>query len=292
MNKNQSGYVLTIALFLIFAISVFALAAGGIVSSDLFATRKYESSMQAGFLARAGVEKALQVLKHDEPAFDSLNEEWRNGESSFKDVDINGGVFNVTYKIDGLEKYGIVDEESKVNINNASFDMLMSLPSLGEDETKKIIESRKRLLFQRPFELVSRGIISEDLFIGQDGLENLVTVWGDGKININTAPRHVLDAVPNLLQNEIDTIISYRRGSDGIQGTSDDGIFKSINDFTGLSGIRFEKPDSVFKVTSSNFFIVSEGTIRSKSPLKGKKIIEAVVQRNGTGLVIKHWNMI
>ncbi len=288
MINKQSGSVLTIALILIFAISIFAFASSGIINNDFLATKKYKNNITAGFLARAGIEKAIQVLKHDNGGFDALNDSWNNNESSFKNVTLDDGFFTVGYGTENEKRYGVVDEESKLNINLATKEMLMLLPGLGQNEVGRLLNARGKSKFHRPVELVSRAIITEDVYAK---IKGFVTVWGDGRINVNTASREVLASVPGLYVKEIDAILAFRKGHDGIEGTSDDTAFKSIADLQSLSGFRYVDVNGLFKTSSSNFYIVSEGLIYKNTVSRGKRIIEAVVKRDNNKITIEYWNM-
>ncbi len=297
--KKQSGSALTMALFIIFAISIFAMASSSIVGNDLVATMRFKNNIQAGFLARAGFEQAAKVLKEDNSSFDCLNDHWRGNDRDFKDVKLSGGVFTVAYNNSGDEVYGVVDEESKVNINTASEQMLAGLTGIDRETAKEIVSARKRAIFHSPTDLVARGIIGDAVFNGsrlfkeQKRLKDLVTVWGDGRININTASREVLVATPELKTIEVDAILAFRIGKDGIQGTSDDGIFKNANDFDKVTGVQFEDFQKFFTVTSSNFCIVSTGTAGSgHNAARGKKVIEAVVERKHNKILVKYWGLI
>ncbi len=289
MNDKQSGSALTIALVLVFSISIFAVASSGIVRSDFIASKKFKNSIKAGFLARAGFEQAVQLLRQDRNDFDSLNETWNENETLFKDVKLDDGYFSVGHSLKREKIFGIVDEDSKVNINIVDKEMLLLLPGLGRDEVERIIKARKQSLFYRPLDLVVRGIINEDLFIS---IKDLITVWGEGLLNVNTASREVLSVVPGLHTSEVDAIFNFRRGADRLEGTEDDGIFKTIIDLSSLSGIQFIDVAKIFKVASDQFHIISEGTVNIKSLSRGKKVIDVVVERKREKVTVKYWNMI
>ncbi|TAN38582.1 MAG: hypothetical protein EPN23_02140 [Verrucomicrobia bacterium] len=61
------------------------------------------------------------------------------------------------------------------------------------------------------------------------GLAQLLTVWGDGKVNVNAASRAVLLTLPTVDEAVADDIITQRVGPDGVAGTLDDG-FVNLND--------------------------------------------------------------
>src|SRR5208283_2662064 len=55
-------------------------------------------------------------------------------------------------------------------------------------------------------------------------VKDYITIYGDGKVNINTASKPVLLAL-GLDDDLVDKILSYRYGEDGILDTADDNIF-------------------------------------------------------------------
>jgi hypothetical protein len=77
------------------------------------------------------------------------------------------------------------------------------------------------------------------------GIADLLTVWGDGRINLNTASVDAMRAAA-LSDEEIMDILEARRGLDGIEGTLDDGL---SNEYLGGDG-RFKLQSDFVKVTS------------------------------------------
>lgn len=69
------------------------------------------------------------------------------------------------------------------------------------------------------------------------GLVNIFTVYGDGKININTASVMILAALPGLDEEVAETILTYRAGYDGRLGTDDDMYLASTEDLVNLEGL-------------------------------------------------------
>ena len=81
-------------------------------------------------IAEAGIKKAIAALKYDfrlpEKRFSAYSKNYRyNNEQAFKQVQLHKGSFDVVYDYyDGtsakpIKRYGIVDEERKLNINIA-----------------------------------------------------------------------------------------------------------------------------------------------------------------------------
>jgi general secretion pathway protein K len=81
------------------------------------------------------------------------------------------------------------------------------------------------------------------------GIANLLTTWGYGKINPNSASREVLNSLNRMSDSKIDVFLEIRNGQDGKEGTADDGITQADIDALGLTDIFTLKPNYV-KVTA------------------------------------------
>ena len=75
----------------------------------------------------------------------------------------------------------------------------------------------------------------------QPGLRDLLTVWGEGGLNVNTAPPSTLAAVfaaqmePAAAAELATKIIEARRGPDGLEGTEDDTPLKSTQQIAAIT---------------------------------------------------------
>jgi len=68
------------------------------------------------------------------------------------------------------------------------------------------------------------------------GIARWLTVWGDGKVNANTATREVLLTIPGLEEFDVEDILEGRLGPDGEAGTRDDG-FESVDELMTKLGL-------------------------------------------------------
>lgn len=170
------------------------------------------------------------------------------------EIDLNGQKQTITY--------GILDEARKINLNRADrFLLLRMFSSAGaEDEAAAELaaqvvdyrdaddavtavagaggseESRYRAaeLGYGPknsdLEFVSELLripgMTEELYAR---IRPFVTVYGDGAVNLNTAPREVL-ALIDLHPALTAKILALRAGPDKVQGTEDDVVFESQNE--------------------------------------------------------------
>lgn len=71
------------------------------------------------------------------------------------------------------------------------------------------------------------------------GIAHLLTVWGEGRVNVNTASREVLMTLPNVEPWMVDAILERRLGEDGEANTKDDG-FESVDEAIKYSGLPGE----------------------------------------------------
>lgn len=214
---------------------------------------------------------------------------------------LGDGSFSVYYvsKKDGGEgeetHYGMMDEERKININTIHPRILTGLllengvndtdadviaesiaawrsagPGIDDSYYESLIPPYKckHANFSTIEELLLVKGMTQELF---GKIKDDVTIYGDGRININTASKKVLLAVGVSEFMIDDFIINYRNGNDEEEGTGDDQFYVGVPDLGNNELINF------FTMTSNYFRIESRGIIdRSKV---GKNIV-CIVNRN------------
>jgi type II secretory pathway component PulK len=224
--------------------------------------------------------------------------------------------------------YGIMDEERKININTATMPILQALfqeragltPSQVKEVADCIIDWRdldsdrrengaenayyqslphsyycKNSKFDSLEELILVKGIRPDVFLL---VKDYLTLYGDGKVNINTAPYPVLRAL-GLTDSLANKIIRCRAGGDGIEGTEDDEVFMQASNIIStltarealtsgdIAAINNILVTNVVTVQSNYFRIISEGYLAGtddENPEKDKKNskkITCIVHRNG-----------
>lgn len=117
---------------------------------DLMIEKNYGDRIQAHYLALAGVEKTKALLYRDaqQRARSGRNHtgELYNSPDNFRDVRFGRGQFSIIR--DGTEAegggiiYGISDEESRLNLNSASFEQVSNLDRMTPDVAAAIIDWR------------------------------------------------------------------------------------------------------------------------------------------------------
>jgi len=122
------------------------------------------------------------------------------------------------------------------------------------------------------------------------GLADLLTAVGDGMINLNTAPREVLETLP-ISEEAVDQIVGYRAFDRDSRGDLEDHVFRSVADIEQLQGLTDEDRavlSALCKFTSQHYRIrvhsvhVESGVSRSLSLL---------VESTSEELVVRQWQM-
>jgi len=108
------------------------------------------------------------------------------------------------------------------------------------------------------------------------GIADILTVWGDGKVNLNTATDDVLLSYAEYEDWELSSVKEARAGEDGEAGTLDDGI-KNLAEI-GADANKFKLQSDFVKVTSvGDMFGIQYQ-------------IECIVLSQGKDSVVVYWN--
>lgn len=201
--------------------------------------------------------------------------------------------------------YGLRDEESKVDIRLSKYnakidDYKKALKKLSPEFTDELINAmidwqdadsnpmepggaEKDAYAELGYEpanaefktveelLLVKGVAESGVF---DSVKDDITAYGSGKININTAPRRVLECFIDVKEGEdvIGDLMKDRKGVDGIPMTSDDGVQQ-------LPVYLRNQPMNSFFVFASTAFSISCAGVSGAV----KKIITCVVDKESAG---------
>ncbi|MCX5759549.1 MAG: type II secretion system protein GspK [Candidatus Hydrogenedentes bacterium] len=289
-GMGNCGFVLITVLWVLAILSLIAIGFGRRAMMDRKAATYTIDHDKALFRARGAVERGIAELRN-KAIIDALYTQ--GGRTSYAqrwaqpmDLLAEGGYFakgggdKTNDEEHDVCEYRIRDEESLICINRVDETFLMRMKALTPSAIRKIMRRRGGdpdtnevgQGFQTIEELRSiEGIKDDDWFGDGDtpGLKDLITCWGDGKININTATPEVLNSIPDLAGSVVDAVISYRAGPDGELFTGDDQDFPNV----GVVGIQAEisgddmQPVLQYCKVDSQFF-----TIRGIATLRQGKV--------------------
>jgi type II secretory pathway component PulK len=264
-------------------------------------------------IAEAGIKRAIIEIRADETdGYDVFHDAWSANEDAFKEIQLaDGRYFSVKYTISGGEDaedetaYGLIDEERKINLNTATADVLKELLELAaEASSQEAVDIADAIIDWRDeddepsdngaessyYEGLSPGYICknadfdllEELFLVKgmtqtiyDKVKDYLTVYGDGKVNLNTADGLVLQSL-GMRSSLAEKVISFRKGDDGKSGTEDDNAFNSTEDagllLSSKVGLNAEETNEFIAITegdlagvqSNNFRGVSTGALQDQ----------------------------
>jgi type II secretory pathway component PulK len=297
--SNDNGYVLIIVLGLLMALSIMAMSLGAAVRSDLAQTRWLQDETAAEFLAKGGIEWAIHYLNTLERHNTLWQAAWQSQSAVFQRRSLGAGTFDLTYQdATGTLRYGLQDEEARVNLNRAPSTLLAALPGLTVDIAAAIVTHRQQQPWETPEALVTRGLVTAALLYGteaQPGLAAYVTVWGSGKININTAPLQVLTTLPGLTPAIATALLHHRQGPDQQPGTGDDRPFRDPAELLQVPGV------TPADLTQFVAFITVVPTVfrgiitgRVANPQRGERVYRrlAVIDRTSRPVQVRYWQSI
>lgn len=287
MAIRNRGFVLVTVLWVLAILSLIAIGFGRRAMMDRRAATYTLDHDRAMFRARGAVERGIAELRN-KAIIDSLN--MQGGRTSYaqrwsRPMNILGeagyfGKSDVKNKKNDeageICEYRIRDEESLICINRVDETFLTKIKALKPSAIRKIMRRRDGdpdtnevgQGFQTIEELRSvDGIKDDDWFGDEDnpGLKDLLTCWGDGKININTARPEVLECIPDMDDRLIDAVVKYRAGGDGELNTEDDQDFTDLAAVAGKAGLTDEDTQPLLqycKVDSIFFTIQGTATLR------------------------------
>jgi general secretion pathway protein K len=326
--KSNKASILIIALWSVSFLTTMAVILGFQVRQKLILIKRLEDRDIVRLIADAGIKKAIaSVVSVPQDKYSSLNQKWSNDSDAFKDVNVGEGRFSVSYENDsGTTCFGLIDEESKININKVNAQLigrLFRLAGLEESEAQDLAMSvidwrdadsqmssptggaedpyyrnlpapyeAKDAPFESIDELLLVKGVNENIF---QKVKKYITIYGNGRVNVNTATKIVLMAV-GYSENIADKIIAYRNGKDSIAATNDDNFFESISEIgpkisdtanlnqAEQAQIANIETDGVLTTSSANFMAVCHA-LSGRS--KFVSDVVCVINRKGN---ILYWN--
>lgn len=246
MRKKAQVLIIFLWILSVFVILVIATAARAMATFKFACIQK--DRQKALYLAKAGIIRAALTLESDTNAndYDALGDEWADNKEEFAKVglsDSENEFAEISYSDpeSGEPVFGVRDEERKINLNTASEPLLtVLLEKSGVAEAASVANNirvwrgdpgvldtseayvklgyaPKGAKFTNTEELMLVAGISPEDYLK---IKDIVTVYTQGKININTVSEEVLLMVceaiaPELGKGVAQEIIIARNSHDG-----------------------------------------------------------------------------
>ncbi|MCJ7547138.1 MAG: type II secretion system minor pseudopilin GspK [Deltaproteobacteria bacterium] len=302
--KGERGVALVLALAVIALLVSLVVDFSYTMMVDLTLAANLRDGQKAFYAARSGVELAKHLLQEDDPAFDALDEDWAllPEHPGFLAAD-DEGKFKVTIEDEAakipMNKLITGDKDKKVDlVVRAQIERLFELLELDPELIDPIIDWLDPDNNPQPFGaedayyqglpspypckngpldaleelLLVKGMTKEILY-GQEekkGLIPYLTLYSDGKVNINTASVEVLASLSDKIDNvTAQAIIDYRQKNPFQEIKYDD-----IKHLPGMTLEIFNDIKDQCDVKSSSFSLRAEGQVREI-----KKVIYTVLKR-------------
>jgi len=244
----------------LWALVFFSLLCAGlysVVSSYASIMKRLEDRILCRYLVRAAYHDALNVLAgKTDPDKDYSDLKLESDHAS----DLGSGKYI----------YRLIGEENKININKAPKDVLARLPGMDKSLAEKITLSKLRPFYVKEEALLVEGISEENY----KEFKDFVTVYGEGKVNVNIASDEVLKAL-GMSDGLISQINEFLLGPDGKAGTKDDETFKSAAEILiALKWISTEEKTLILNLTAS-------GTLTAESKVYSLRVNTEIFGRIG-----------
>ena len=289
---NRRGVALIVVLLMVSIIVALTIQLNRDTRSEVYGAANLSDGIRLRYIAESGFNVGEALLLADKNQFDALTEQWANTEmiALMSEGFFDNGSFKLAIQDEG-GKIAINTLVSGTGYNNLIRDLLLRLltgPSfrLEQRKAEELIDAIKDWIdgddevtgsggaegafyagLERPYRSKNKPIdcieellmvkgVTRELFYGtreSAGLVQCLTVFGDGKININTAPKPVLQALAvEMSDDEADWLDKYRR--DGRNNLADLGWYQKLPRASGLN-----VPAALIKVKSDTFQITAVG---------------------------------
>lgn len=326
-------------LWSLFFMAMLAVAINSYVRPQMEFSSRLSANTRMYYIARAGVQRAIFEVENDETeTYDSLYDSWGNNDAAFNNVSFGGGKFSVirpeppgpsagkgtsaAQAGESKPQYGLIDEESKININKAPHDVLKNLfEKMAGVESKEADgiadcildwvdkddslhkDGKEDDYYQSlgdpyhckngPFEAIEElllvaGVTRESF----DKVKDIITIYGNGTVNVNTADARVLEVL-GLTKEASESIVSFRSGRNSKkEGEIPDNVFTNVSAIAGVlnkagasdGGASLISASAMLGVKSDNF----RGTVKGSLGSSGRsETITFVYDRNDK--IIKYW---
>ena len=288
---KDRGIALVLVLLVVSIITALTLQLNRDIRLEVYEAANLSDGIRLRYVAESGFHAAEAILLADKNAFDSLTEAWANTQMlSVKSEDFfENGAFRVAIEDEGGKV--AVNRLIAGNAYNPQVkEMLLRLLTGGDfrmeqrkaeelvDAIKDWIDADDEVTgagaeggyyaaLERPYlvknapldcieELLMIKGVTRELFYGtgkSPGLAQCLTVAGDGRININTAPKPVLGALAaEMTTGMVEKIIEFRR--DAKNDLADPAWYKKLP-----GGSELNIPAAAIAVKSDNFLITAVG---------------------------------
>ena len=276
---HESGSALILVMWTLVILTALAVAVGSHVSAGIATARSEKTDLVCDSVARAATEAAVVASVADTNGWDADDEMWSSDPRRYRDVMMEGCAYSVYNTCRGLDggvttNWGVRGEESRVSLNPPNrqlVEALMVVAGGADAQTASSVAAAicdwwdaddvpltggaengyyatlsepypcRNGCYQSVYELLLVRGISRDLF---DRVAPYLTVYGMGKVNINTASPVVLRSLalatggvmrPAAVDSLVSKVMSFREGGLAFHTQTPSEMLVQLNGSAGLT---------------------------------------------------------
>ncbi|GAB6138835.1 helix-hairpin-helix domain-containing protein [Halanaerobaculum tunisiense] len=240
-SRQEDGYVLLVTLVVLLAIGILVPSLTRLVENEFIITTNYRQQIENYYLTEGLLEIASQKVKTKLTEVDYITQaklEELSAQITGDQALTNpreAGEIELEYRVQE-----IVAESSKLALASSSQEELEALPEIGAELGERIVANKP---YQSLVELKQIKGIGPETYAT---IKQYLTVIGDSKINLNTAPAEVLVTLPEIGEGLAAEIVDHR----------EDDCFTAVSKIEDVSGIgdsTYQDLKEGSKVTSQIF---------------------------------------
>ena len=306
---GERGMALVLTLVVVIILTVLVLEFNYLMRVEAEISGNYRDSLKAYYIANSGVNFAYLLLGDDELSYDSLDEDWALAKPP---VALGEGavIFKVTDECGKINVNALLTQEGKIDdkkrkvleelfvileIDKGLVDVICDWLDSDDEVKDSGAEEVYYAELENPYpckngpldtieELFLLKGFDDSIFYGEEkergSLDSYLTVYGPGRVNINTAPPVVLRSLhPDIDDRLAQQILEYREERP-FEKNSD------LKEVFAIDDSLYNKISHLITIKSNSFSISSRGAMGET-----RKRIEVVLQRRGNSLKIKYWRV-
>jgi type II secretory pathway component PulK len=295
-SKRSNGAMLILAMWALLLLSAVILAWVKGLDQDIVLDSEANRGLEAKALAHSGVRVALHPLvSRPTPLLQASFGPQRS--YNVKMVG-EGGKLNLNWLLAGEEPRKLTILKSYLISRGLTFDQMQVLvDSLLDWVDADDVHHLNGMEEQGDYRAANRPLRMLDEvaevqgswpLVSIPGWEDDLTIYSQGQLDLLTAPRALLAALPNVGEARAERFLQVRRGPDGIDGTKDDHQFKDmaeVQSYLGLPAQQFAELSGLVAMNDPVWRIVSVGT--SGKATRQVEVVARKVQGSPTILLWK-----
>jgi len=313
--RNERGAALILVILMVSIIVAVTMELNASSRANIYEAANFRDRIKTLYIAKSGFSAAGTLLLRDNNNFDALTEIWARTEilspysAQLFEGDghctliiedesgripvhkiVNGSAYNQQYRDILVRFLSLPEFDLKPDQVETIIDSIKDWLDSDEDMSSRGAESAHYQTLSPPYNskngpldsidelLLVHGITPEIFFgsEGRPGIRDFLTVYGDGQININTAPKMVLRALSvDITPERAEEMDNYRR--DPANSLSDRIWYTKADTMSGIT-----LADNLISIKSKNFRISSTGNLASM-----RETVSGVIERDTDGKKLK-----